>query len=154
MYIATSVPLPSQWRLPGTLSPPTYSPSQCPVQVLWGWSKSLLGFFHVTEKPKQAFWPTQDFLGLPGWLSGKGSACNTGTQVRSLGWEDPLVEEMATHSSILTWRIPWAGEPGRLQSVRSQTVVYKQLSKHHPKYHSFIQSISQQMFSEYLYSHV
>lgn len=59
MYIATNVPLPSQWRLPGTLSPPPYSPSQCPVQVLWGWSKSLLGFFHVTEKPKQAFKPSK-----------------------------------------------------------------------------------------------
>ena len=34
------------------------------------------------------------------------------TQVRSLGWEDPLEEELATHSSILTWRIPWADEPG------------------------------------------
>ena len=112
MYIATHVPLPSQWRLPGPLSPPTYSPSQCPVQVLWGWSKSLLGFFHVTEKPKQALWPTQDFLGLPGWLSGKGSACNTGTQVRSLGWEDPLVEEMATHSNTPAWKIPLMEKPG------------------------------------------
>ena len=101
MYIATKVPLPSQWQLPGTLSPPPYSPSQCPVYVLWDWPKSLLGFFHVTENHKQAFWPTQDFLGLPRWLSGKESACNIGTQVRSLGWEDPLAEEMATHFSIL-----------------------------------------------------
>ena len=38
------------------------------------------------------------------------------TQVRSLGWEDPLEKEMATHSSILAWRIPWTEEPGRLQS--------------------------------------
>ena len=37
--------------------------------------------------------------------------------VRSLGQEDPLEEEMATHSSILAWKIPWAEEPGRLQSV-------------------------------------
>ena len=42
------------------------------------------------------------------------------TQVRSLGWEDPLEEEMVTHSSILAWRIPWAEEPGGLQSVGSQ----------------------------------
>ena len=41
------------------------------------------------------------------------------TQVRSLGWEDPLEKEMATHSSILAWRIPWIGEPGRLQSTGS-----------------------------------
>ena len=36
------------------------------------------------------------------------------TWVRSLGWEDPLEKEMATHSSILPWRIPWTEEPGRL----------------------------------------
>ena len=42
------------------------------------------------------------------------------TWVRSLGWEDPLEEEMATHSSILAWRIPWIEEPGRLQSMGSQ----------------------------------
>ena len=44
------------------------------------------------------------------------------TQVRSLGWEDLLEKEMATHSSILAWRIPWIEEPGRLQSTGSQRV--------------------------------
>ena len=44
------------------------------------------------------------------------------TQVRSLGWEDPLEKEMATHSSTLAWKIPWAEEPGRLQSKRLQRV--------------------------------
>ena len=43
------------------------------------------------------------------------------TQVRSLGWEDPLEKEMATHSSTLAWRIPWREEPGRLQSMGSQS---------------------------------
>ena len=43
-----------------------------------------------------------------------------GMPVWSLGLEDPLEEEMATHSSILAWRIPWAGEPGGLQSMWSQ----------------------------------
>ena len=42
------------------------------------------------------------------------------TQVRSLGWEDPLEEEMATHSCILAWRIPWTKEPEGLQSMGSQ----------------------------------
>ena len=42
--------------------------------------------------------------------------------VRSLGQEDPLEEDMATHSSILAWTIPGAGEPGRLESKRSQRV--------------------------------
>ena len=45
-------------------------------------------------------------------------------QVRSLGWEDPLEKEMATHSSILAGRIPWAEEPGKLQSMGSQRVGY------------------------------
>ena len=48
------------------------------------------------------------------------------TWVQSLGWEDPLEEGMATHSSILAWRIPWTEEPGRLQSMGSQRV--RQLS--------------------------
>ena len=43
------------------------------------------------------------------------------TQVRSLGWEDPLEKEMATHSSILAWKIPWTEEPGGLQSMGSQS---------------------------------
>ena len=42
------------------------------------------------------------------------------TQVRFLGWEDPLEEGMATHSSILSWRIPWTEEPDILQSIGSQ----------------------------------
>ena len=44
------------------------------------------------------------------------------TRVRSLGWEDPLEKEMATHSSILAWRIPWTEEPGGLQSMGFQRV--------------------------------
>ena len=42
--------------------------------------------------------------------------------VQSLGWEDPLEKEMATHSSTLAWKIPWTEEPGRLQSTGSQRV--------------------------------
>ena len=44
------------------------------------------------------------------------------TWVQSLGWEDPLEKEMAAHSSILAWRIPWMEEPGGLQSMGSQRV--------------------------------
>ena len=46
------------------------------------------------------------------------------TWVQSLGWEDPLEEGMATHSSFLAWRIPWTEEPGGLQSVGLQRVGY------------------------------
>ena len=42
------------------------------------------------------------------------------TQVRFLGWEDPLEKEMATHSSILAWKIPWTEEPGGLHPMGSQ----------------------------------
>ena len=44
--------------------------------------------------------------------------------VRSLGWEDALEEETATHSSILAWRIPWTEKPGGLQSIGLQRVSY------------------------------
>ena len=44
------------------------------------------------------------------------------TWVRSLGWEDLLEKEMATHSSVLAWKIPWTEEPGMLQSMGSQRV--------------------------------
>ena len=44
------------------------------------------------------------------------------TQVLSLGWEDPLEKGMATHSSILAWRVPWTEEPHGLQSMGSQRV--------------------------------
>ena len=44
------------------------------------------------------------------------------TWVQSLGWEDLLEKEMAAHSSILAWKIPWTEEPGRLQSMGSQRV--------------------------------
>ena len=44
------------------------------------------------------------------------------TQVRSLGWEDPLEKEMVSHSSILAWRIPWTEETGKLQPRGSQRV--------------------------------
>jgi len=53
-------------------------------------------------------------LGFPGGSEVKASACNAGDLVRSLGREDPLKKKMATHSSILAWRIPWTEEPGGL----------------------------------------
>ena len=40
------------------------------------------------------------------------------THLRSLGWEEPLEEEMTTHSSILVWKIPWSQEPGELKCMR------------------------------------
>ena len=52
----------------------------------------------------------------------KECACKAGDLDWTLGWEDPLEKGMATHSSILVWRISWIEEPGELQSLRSQRV--------------------------------
>ena len=49
-------------------------------------------------------------------------------QIQSLGWDDPLEKEMATHSSILAWRIPWTEEPGGLQLDCKESDLTKQLS--------------------------
>ena len=54
------------------------------------------------------------------------------TQIQSLGGEDPLEKEMATHSSILVWKIPWTEEYGRLQSVGSQRVGHVLVTKPPP----------------------
>ena len=62
------------------------------------------------------------YSGLPWWLSGKNLPAMQETRVRSLDWEDPLEKEMATHSSVLAWRIPWTEEPGGLQSTELQRV--------------------------------
>ena len=61
-------------------------------------------------------------MGFPGGSGGKVSACNTGDMGLILGWEDPLEEEMATHSSTLAWKIPRMEEPGRQQSMGLQRV--------------------------------
>ena len=71
---------------------------------------------HIKTQPLQ--------LGFPDNSTGKESACNagdTGAPVQALGWEDSLKKEMATHSSLLTWRIPWTEEPSRLQSMELQS---------------------------------
>ena len=61
-------------------------------------------------------------MGFPGGSDSKEFACNAGTQVLSLGQEDPLEKEMATHSSIFAWRIPWTEEPGGPKSTGLQRV--------------------------------
>ena len=58
--------------------------------------------------------------GLPWWLSGGEPPASAGGVGRSLGQQDPLEKEIATHSSILAWRIPQTEEPGGLQSMGMQ----------------------------------
>ena len=67
----------------------------------------------MTGRAKQPFGVVQMVKHLPAMWE---------TRVRSLGQEDPLEKEMATHSSTLAWKIPWMEEPGRLQSMGSQRV--------------------------------
>ena len=54
------------------------------------------------------------------WISGKEPTCNARDPGWTLGQEDPLEKEMATHPNILVWEIPWTEEPGGLQSMGSQ----------------------------------
>ena len=51
-------------------------------------------------------------------------------RVQSLGWEDPLENGMATHSSVLAWKIPWTEEPGKVQSTGSQRVEHNRTTEH------------------------
>ena len=80
------------------------------------------------------------YLLFPGSSDGKVSACIEGDldtipgSGRSLDWEDPLEKELATHSSILAWKIPWMEEPGGLQSTGSQRVG---LSDYQFHFHTF-----------------
>ena len=62
-------------------------------------------------------------MGFPGSSVVKNLSAKQETRVQSLGQEGPLEKGMATHSSILTWEIPWTEEPGRLQSIGLQRVV-------------------------------
>ena len=89
-------------------------------KITWGtvagsYDKSRFSFVRKLKTGFQSdcFMVSQRLKRLPGMRE---------TRVRSLGWEDPLEKEMATHSSTLAWRIPWREEPGRLQSMVSQRV--------------------------------
>ena len=75
-------------------------------------------------------------MGPPRWLSGKESAfqCRKREmQVASLGQEDPLEEETATHSSILAWETLWTEEPGSIQFMGLQRVGYALVTEHGPR---------------------
>ena len=68
---------------------------------------------------------------FPGGPDGKASTYNAGDSGSIPGWEDPLEEEMATHSSILAWEILWTEEPGRLQPTGSQRVGHDPVTSLH-----------------------
>ena len=82
------------------------------------------------------------YKGLPRWPSDKDSPANTGDardESSIPGWEDPPEEEMATHSSILGWKIPWTEEPGGLQSKVLQRVRHNRATEHSTEIHMHFQ---------------
>ena len=96
------------WRIPGT-GEPGGLPSMGLHRVRHDWSDAAAA-------AARSIW------GFPDCSNGKDPPVNAGDQVQSLGQEIGLKKEMATHSSILAWRILWTEEPGRLQSMGSQRV--------------------------------
>ena len=76
--------------------------------------------------------PSPVFLGFPGGSDGKESACNVGDLGSIPGWDDPLEEGMATHSSLLAWRIPMDRGAGRatVHGITKSRTQLKQLSVH------------------------
>ena len=92
---------------------------------------------------------------LPGGSAVKNLTAKQETGVQSLGQEDPLEKEIATHSSILAWEILWTEEPGRLQSMGSQTVRHDWATNHHhhphycPASHYFLRQLLHPGFFTY-----
>ena len=101
------------WRIPGTEEPGGL-PSVGLHKVRHDWSDLAAAAAMANE-------------GFPGDSVIKNSPAMRETLVWSLSWEDPLEKEMATHSSILAWRIPWTEEPGRLQSIGLQSRTWLKL---------------------------
>ena len=98
-----------EYNFPGI----TATKSDCPVfQVLWGWRQQI------------EYWALYEpFHGFPDDSAGTPEMQETQEMMAQYpDWEDPLEEEMAIHSSILIWKIPWMEEPGGLQSMGSQRV--------------------------------
>ena len=80
----------------------------------------------------------------------KNSSAMQETWVGPLGLEDPLEEEMATHFSILAWRIPWTEEPGELQSMRSQGVRHDRTHMHAQDKQSRLKNLSPGSTTNYI----
>ena len=77
-------------------------------------------------------------LDFPGGSVVNNLPVNVGDKVQSLGWEDPLEEDMATHSSILAWRNPWTEESGGLQSIASQRIRHDLATEHAHTQHAYM----------------
>ena len=93
---------------------------QCQLPSDYRWMAQALPILKAASHPKSLFCIST--VGPPQWLSGEESACNAGDMGSIPGSGRPLEKEMATHSSILAWRIPWTEESGRLQFMELQRV--------------------------------
>ena len=94
-------------------------------------------FFILSPSADSRPWITSKViltLGFHGGSLVKNLPARQVTRVQSLGWEDPLEKEMATHSSIRAWRIPWTEDPGRLQFMRSQRIGHDLVTKQQQYY--------------------
>ena len=98
----------------------------------WNYSVWHCNCWYIPRWTCQNLWNP---MGLPGGSDGNLPARQE-TQVRSLGWEDPLEKGMAVHSSILAWRIPWTEEPSELQSIGSQRVGHNWATNTHTYTHT------------------
>ena len=87
-----------------------------------GSSWFIWNLMNSIRRPDYISFPYSSGVGFPGGPVVKTSSAMQETQTWSLGWEEPLEEEMAAHSSILAWRIPWTEEPHELESMGSQRV--------------------------------
>ena len=100
-----------------------YSFPSCPTPAVFPF---FLPFIHPSLPPASFLFSVSWFtsstntMGFPGGSVIKNPPAKQEMQVLSLGWEDPLEKEMATHFCILVWEIPWIEEPGGLQSMGSQ----------------------------------
>ena len=149
------------------------------VSWLLPWFQDFLVFFFLDKTTSSPFLPiskevillmfsnsvsVSSLLGLPRWLSGKESTCqcrrcSQETWIQSLGRQDPLEKGMATHPSILAWRIIWTEEPGGLQSMgsESQTRLSASTRAHththtHTHISSLLGSLSESLRCPVLYS--
>ena len=108
--------------------------TQLPDRGLW---HTVFGLFYALNK-----FPSWIYEHFPGASDGKESTCKAGDQVWYLGWEEPWEEEMATHSSILAWRIPWTEEPGRLLCMGLQRAGHDWMTNTFTfHFHAFMKSV-------------
>ena len=125
------------------------------LKTVWGEN-----FFFLSGTQFFSFKPSNNWM-RPihgrGFLNGSGVKNSPAVQeiwVQSLDWEDPLEQEMATHSHILAWRIPWRKEPGRLQPMGSQKS-RTQLSAYTTSTSTTVSAVhfSRSVVSDYLQAH-